>query len=150
MTYKQMNANIWLYKMQYYADLIKTEKDKQEEIQNRLCPGVANYDEYKGPKDPGKTNAAHTDLLLCYSEQAARIERAQAKYNIELARRREVLEQLPPDLAELAIDIYLLYLPLNELKAKHNASADQIKAACFEILENVAGILANETATAQA
>lgn len=141
MTNEQYQAKNWLMRLSNYADKLNAERRTLEMLQNRLYRGVANYDNYTGRKDPLTARAAHEDALIEFSEQAARVEKAQKEYIAELNTTREVLEGLPIELKPLAFDRYINGSKWKELERIYPYSIAELYRQNNEILERVAQIL---------
>ena len=142
MTDKQYTAKLWLTRLENYAAKLKTEKRTLEILENRLYKGVSRYEGYTGRADPMQAQAAHEDAMLAYSEQAERIQKAQADYLRELKITREVLEQLPGLLSAIATDRYINGLKWENIEKLYNYGHAQLFRLNGDILEHVADILA--------
>ena len=141
MTNEQYTAKNWLMRLNDYAHKVDAERRALEVLQNRLYKGVSNYEGNTGRKDPLSARAAHEDALIEYSEQAARIEKAQKEYIAELTITREVLEALPVELQALAIDRYINGYKWGYLEKVYPYSSAELYRQNNIILEHVAEIL---------
>ena len=140
MTNEQYTAKNWLMRLTDYAAKVDAERRTLEMLQHRLYRGVAHYDG-PGRHDPDAARAAHETALLDFSEQAARVEKAQKAYMAELEITREILETLPTYLRPLAIDRYINGQKWKELEKIYPYSIAELYRQNNEILEHVAEIL---------
>lgn len=142
MTDAQYTAKVWLSRLNDYADKLKAEKRTLEMLQTRLFRGVSNYDGYTGRADPMTRRAAHEDALIDFSEQTARVEKAQKEYLAEVAITREVIEAIPIDLQALAIDRYINGYKWEQLEDLYHYGKSMLFRFNADILDNVAEVLA--------
>ena len=124
-----------------YADKVEAEKRTLEMLQTRLYKGVSKYDAFNGSKDPLTARAAHEDALIDFSQQCARVEKAQKEYLAELEITREVLEAIPAHLTALAIDRYINGIKWGKLEQIYHYGSSMLFRFNAEILDNVAEIL---------
>lgn len=141
MTDEQYQAKNWLMRVNDYADKLEAERRTLEMLQSRLYKGVANYDGFTGRKDPATARAAHEDALLEFSEQSARVEKAQKEYLRELAITREVIGLIPLSLQGLAIDRYINGFKWDKLEDLHHYGQSMLFRYNTDILNHVAQIL---------
>ena len=141
MTDEQITAKNWLMRVNDYAEKVKAERRTLEMLQTRLYKGVSNYDGFTGRKDPSTARAAREDALIDFSEQSARVEKAQKEYITELEITREVLELIPLRLQALAIDRYINGYKWRTLEDLHHYGKSTLLVLNAEILSNVAQIL---------
>ena len=141
MTDAQFVAKEWLIKLQEYEQKLKAEKRTLEMLEDKLYKGVSHYEGDTGRTDPLMRRAAHEDALIDFSEQTARVEKAQAVYIAELELRHEVINAIPENLQALAIDKYINGLKLEKLKEIYHYEQSQLYIYFGRILDNVAEVL---------
>jgi len=141
MTDEQYTAKNWLMRVNDYAEKVDAERRTLEMLQARLYRGVSNYDGFTGKKDPSTARAAYEDALLDFSEQSARVEKAQKEYLRELAITREVIGLIPINLQALAIDRYINGFKWDKLEDLHHYGKSMLFRFNTDILNNVAQIL---------
>lgn len=141
MTDEQYQAKKWLMRLDEYAQKLNAEKRTLEMLQDRLYKGVSNYDGPTGRRDPISARAAHEDALISFSEQAAKVEKAQKEYYAELQLRHEVIDAIPQKLQGLAIDRYINGIKWEKLADLYNYSRSNVFEINKQILDNVAEVL---------
>ena len=141
MTDEQYQAKEWLMRIFDYADKLDAERRTLEMLQTRLYKGVSNYGGFMGRKDPSTAQASHEDALIEFSEQSARVEKAQIEYMHELKTTREVLELLPLNLQPLAINRYINGYKWDKLEEIHHYGKSMLFVLNRDILKSVAQIL---------
>ena len=141
MTEAQYTAKNWLMLLCDYEQKLKAEKRTLEMLQAKLYKGVSSYEAFNGRKDPETARAAYEDALLSFSEQSARVEKAQKVYLAELELRREIIEAIPLNLQSIAIDRYINGIKWDNLERLHGYSKSNLFKLNIDILENVAEVL---------
>lgn len=141
MTDEQYKAKKWLMRLRDYSQNLKTEEHTLFILKTRINGGVVNYYSYTGRRDPIVSRAAYEDAIIDYSEQAARVEKAQKEYIAEMISTRNLFDSLPIELRGLAIDKYLNDLKIEQLIKIYELSRAEIMRQNIEILEHVAQIL---------
>ena len=142
MTDKQYTAKLWLMRIETYAGRLKAEKRTLLMLESKLYKGVSRYEGYTGRADPMQAQAAHEDAIIAYSEQAERIQKAQADYLRELKITRDILAQLPGLLSAIATDRYINGLKWEKIEKLYNYGHAQLFRLNGDILDHVADILA--------
>ena len=145
MTDAQYTAKNWLMRLRGYEDRLNAEKRTLEMLQSRLFKGVSNYGAYNGRRDPETARAAHEDALIEFSEQTARVEKAQKEYIAEVSITREVIDAIPLELRGLAIDRYINNIKWENLTDIYNYGHSQLFKFNTVILDKVAEVLNAKT-----
>ena len=150
MSDEAFKAKEWLSRTFALYDEIEAEKRTLGIIKLKLNSGVRNYESITRNNDFENSIRWHEDLLLEYTLQNERVEKAKQKLFRELELTRTVIDKVKKPLYRaIATDRYINALNWNEMNKAYDYSSSKMYREHIKTLEAIGRILTASDTTTQ-